>query len=373
MGLSLYRRHTKQCGHGNDRRYRRCSCSIWVEGTLGSEYVRRSLNLTSFEAAEELIREWNRAGKIGAEGRPKLGVREAVEKFLADARARSLAPATVDLYSNFLRKHFASWCEREKVDELRSIDIAVVRRYRESWTWAPATSARRLERLRTFFAFCLDSGWIEKNPAKVLKPPKVKSSPKMPFTEEEITAIFTACDKLVTRGTYGTENKARVKAFIYILRYTGLRISDAAKLDESRVVEGRVFLRTEKTGTLVWVPIPNFVVAALAAVPRTSRYYFQTGEAKGKTVRGSWDRTLRIILKLAGVKHGSAHVFRHTLATDLLSKGVPVETVAAILGNSPAIVLKHYAPFVKSRQEALENAVRAVWDEPKKAKLKAVS
>jgi integrase len=175
----------------------------------------------------------------------------------------------------------------------------------------------------------------------------------------------------VTHGTYGKENRARVKAFVYILRYTGLRISDASSLDETRVKDGRVFLRTEKTGTLVWVPIPQFVVDALAKVPRTGPYYFQTGKAKPKTVRGRWDRTLRTILKLAGVEHGSAHVFRHTLATDLLSKGVAVETVAAILGNSPAIVLKHYAPWVKARQDALESAVKSLWPD-EKPKLKVI-
>jgi integrase/recombinase XerD len=174
----------------------------------------------------------------------------------------------------------------------------------------------------------------------------------------------------VTRGRYGTEeNSIRVKAFILILRYTGLRISDAAKLDTSRVQNGRVFLRTEKTGTLVWVPIPEFVSDILSKVPRHGQFYFQTGQAAEKTVRGSWDRTLRLVLKLAEVNHGSAHVFRHTLATDLLAKGVPVESVAAILGHSPAICLKHYAPWVKSRQEALETAIRAVWDEEPKLKV----
>ncbi len=225
----------------------------------------------------------------------------------------------------------------------------------------PVTAARRIDRLRTFFSFCLDSCWISRNPAKALKAPPAGPRLKMPFTPEEVAAMIAACDRLVTRGTYGKQNQARVKAFIYILRYTGLRISDAARLDTNRVRDGRVSLRTEKTGVPVLVPLPPFVVDALESVPRTSNYYFQTGNAAPKTVRGGWDRTLRTIFKLAGVNHGSAHAFRHTLATDLLSKGVSVETVAAILGNSPAIVLKHYAPWVRSRQEALERAMRGIW------------
>lgn len=362
--LTIFRRHLKSCAH-RSRRYRRCQCPISVEGTLGIERIRRALALTSWEAAENLVHEWNRAGKIGAEARKKQNVREAVERFLADARARQLREGTIELYEQSLLRNFAPWCETQKLGDLRTLDVEALRRYRESWKCAAVTAARRVDRLRTFFSFCIDSGWIERNPAKPLRAPIMKSSPRMPFTEDELTAIFDGCDRLVTRGTYGRENKARVKAFVYVLRYTGLRISDAVRLDETRVRDGRVFLRTEKTGTLVWVPIPQFVVDALAAVPRNGPFYFQTGNAKLKTVRGGWDRTLRVILKLAGVNHGSAHVFRHTLATDLLSKGVAVEAVAAILGHSPAICLKHYAPWVKSRQEALENAVRILWEQPK--------
>jgi site-specific recombinase XerD len=50
-------------------------------------------------------------------------------------------------------------------------------------------------------------------------------------------------------------------------------------------------------------------------------------------------------------------MFRHTLSVDLLSHGVSLEKVAAILGNAVRIWEKHYAPFVKSRQESLEKAV----------------
>ena len=244
---------------------------------------------------------------------------------------------------------------------MSQLTIEVLREYRESWTCRPVTAARRVDRPRMFLGFCVDSGRIKKNPAKLLKAPETYEVGKKPFTGEELESIFQACGRLVTRGTYGKENAKRVRAFIYILRYTGLRISDAAKLQLSQVSDGEVLLRTEKTGTLVWIPIPQFVVEALSEVPRASDFYFQTGKATEKTVRGGWDRSIRTILSLAGVKHGSAHSFRTTLAVDLLNKGVPVETVAAILGNSSAIVMKHYAPFVASRQVALEAAVRSIW------------
>jgi integrase/recombinase XerD len=362
MGLSLYKRHTAQCGQ-TSRRWRRCSCPVWVQGTLAGEYIRRSLDLTSIEAAEAIVFAWNRAGRIGSEGRKKPTPREAVLKFLADAEARQLSPETVLLYRRFLLGHFVPWCEARKYNDLARLDVRVIRdEYRTSWTWAASTASRRVERLRTFFAFCVESEWIDKNPAKSLKAPVVKDKPTLPFTDEEVTRVLAACDQLITHGSYGLENRARVRAFVLVLRYTGLRISDAAALDTYKVRNGLVFLYTAKTGQPVAVPIPEFVSRALEAVPRHGNRYFQTGEARGKTVRGSWDRTLRILFKLAGVEGGHAHRFRDTFAVKLLEAGTPIEDVSILLGHaSTRVTERHYSPWVRSRQLRLEERVKAAW------------
>ncbi len=359
--LTLYRRHAGSCGK-KSRRFRRCSCPVWVQGTLGGEEIRKSLDLTSWEAAEKIVFAWKEAGKIGVEGKPKVSLHDASERYLRDAGTR-LKPSTVDLYSRGL-KHLLAWCDEHNVSFVPDLGIEKLRKYRESWECKPVTSARRIDRLKMFLGFCVDSGWVQKNPAKMLKAPETRTIGKAPFTAEELDRIFEACGVLVTRGTWGKENVKRVRAFLYVLRYTGLRISDAASLMVSNVRDGKVLLRTEKTGTLVWIPIPSFVVEALGEVPRVSEFYFQSGKAKGKTVRGGWDRSIRTVLTLAKVDHGSAHSFRSTLAVDLLNKGVTVEMVATILGNSPAIVIKHYAPYVASRQVALESAIRNLWEEP---------
>jgi integrase len=55
------------------------------------------------------------------------------------------------------------------------------------------------------------------------------------------------------------------------------------------------------------------------------------------------------------------HNFRHTFATDLLQRGIPIEDVAALLGNSVRIVERHYSHFVKARRDRLEERVRALW------------
>ena len=72
------------------------------------------------------------------------------------------------------------------------------------------------------------------------------------------------------------------------------------------------------------------------------------------------ERTLRAVFKKSGVKRAHAHKFRHTLATELLGQGATCEDVADILGNSPAIIRKHYAKWSAARQARIDSLMEAV-------------
>src|SRR5882724_1610971 len=57
-----------------------------------------------------------------------------------------------------------------------------------------------------------------------------------------------------------------------------------------------------------------------------------------------------------------AHRFRDTFAVELLLAGVPIERVSILLGHqSVRITEKHYAPWVRSRQEQLEADLANAW------------
>ena len=58
-------------------------------------------------------------------------------------------------------------------------------RFREGWKASPSTARKKLERLRSFFKFCVDRDWIAKNPAKSLKAPKESVIEKKPFEKEQ--------------------------------------------------------------------------------------------------------------------------------------------------------------------------------------------
>ena len=54
----------------------------------------------------------------------------------------------------------------------------------------------------------------------------------------------------------GGQNAKRLKAFVLLMRYSGLRISDAIQLNEEKIQGNRIFLYTQKTSVHVYVPMP---------------------------------------------------------------------------------------------------------------------
>jgi integrase/recombinase XerD len=352
MALRLIRRHLKDCRHTSTK-YRRCSCPIHVYGTLGGEKIRKALDQTSWEAATDLVNAWTASGEIGLVKAEAPTTREAVKKFFEDCEARNLGWEAMRKYRHLLEDRFLPWAEQRGFNNLRQVTVDALRQFRQTWKDSPLYASKNLERMRAFFRFCHQAGWIKDNTAKAVKPPKVTPSPTLPFSRAEMKSIIEACDE------YGG-NRDRIKAFVLTMRYTGLRIADAIRLSKSQVTDGRVFVRTAKTGQPVTVPVPPDVVKALAKIENSSDRYFWTGKNIRSAV-SNWSRYLGRVFELAEVKDGHSHRFRDTCAVELLLAGASVEDVASILGNTPHVVVKHYAPWVRERQERLEKLVRQSW------------
>jgi integrase len=120
--------------------------------------------------------------------------------------------------------------------------------YRASWQYAPLTALKKFERLRSFFRFCHGASWMRDNPMAAMKPPKADTPPTLPFTSDEVDRVIEAAQNYTISGSYGLANPIRVVAYIYLLRYSGLRISDATMLRKDRVTaDGRLLLHERIT------------------------------------------------------------------------------------------------------------------------------
>ena len=281
-----------------------------MEGTLRGECIKKSLDLTSWTAAADLIAMWNESGGIGVVKPEIPTIAEAVDKFLADAKARHIGWETARKYENLLQRRFLAWCDAKGYRLLRQVGVDQLREFRASWTDGPNYAAKNLERLRAFFRFCDQAEWVRRNHALAVKAPKCRLKPTLAFGPEEMTRILEACDQY-------PGNRDRIKAFVLVMRYSGLRIGDTIRLSRDQVQTGRIRLYTAKTGQPVYVPIPPTVENALAMMGGGTRYFW-TGMNMRSAV-ANWSRYLASVFEIAGVEGGRSHRFRDTAACIAIS------------------------------------------------------
>lgn len=357
--LTLYRRHTRKCGQ-QGRYYRRCKCPVWVEGTTDAgQYIRRSLKLNSWEKAEDRKRELEGNDDVDRSGTTErsqpVTVRDAFAAFYKECEGRNLNEATLRKY-RLLRDRLTDFAGLHG-SSLKDLNIERLRAFRSTWKDGPRAAGKKIDRLRTFFRFCIDNQWIERNPALALKTPLVKDKPTLPFSREEMARIV--------------DKAGNALGFVLTLRYTGMRISDAAMLRTSSVDGNRVFLYAPKAGTPVYVPVPDVLTNVLHTTKPAGGYYFLRGEStRLDTCTDLWRRQLSRVFRDAKIVNGHPHRFRDTFAIELLLAGVPIERVSMLLGHaSIKVTERHYAPWVKSRQEKLEEQVSRAWGDTGKPRL----
>lgn len=372
--LTLYRRHSQACPHrSKGRRWTRCNCPIWAQGSLGGKWIKDTLKTRDWSVAAATVHTWEAAREIGATNRPGVPtISEALKKYLEDAEARHLAPTTIRKRRELLEGKLLPYCESKGFGRLEELNVDALRTFRKTWKFAATSAVKRLEYLRGFLRFCEESEWIQRNPAKAIKPPKVTRKPTMPFEDAELKRALSAADRLKDWGTFGP----KLRTMLLLLRHSGLRIQDAACLERSRLKDDKLFLYTQKTGTPVYCPLPPDVVEALDNQENDQpEYFFWDGKSERETTVKSWNRVFQKLFASCDppIVGGYPHRFRDTFAISLLLRGAELSNVSILLGHSSIRVTeRHYSPWVKARQEQLEQDVRRTWnndsDSPKRSR-----
>jgi integrase len=366
MPLEIYRRHNPQKCSSTDTvvcTNRRRPCSIWVSGTKpDGTYVRESLKTRDWEHAKKVLRIWEEQGQKPKTPSGLVRVEDFKKKFIDNMKTEGKGNETVRKYEQ-LFKPLIEFALDKGIRFVSEFDLPLLEEFRSGWPDGDLSKQKKQERLRTVFKYARSHRMIELNPALELGKIVVKPKQVVPFTDDEMKAIESAAKARIEDEKRSKEERERSKqayALILLMRYSGLRIGDATMLRLDKLDGNRLSLRTQKANKDISVLLPPPVVDALNALkPTTETHYFWNGASTLKSLTNLYrDFYLAPVFKaakLTGNPH--PHQFRHLFATKLLSSGTSVENVAALLGNTPKIVWKHYAAWVKERQEALDQAV----------------
>jgi integrase/recombinase XerD len=353
VSLNLWRRHNPKACKFTSRRDRKCRCVIWVTGSLPSgERVRATTRLRDWTRAEAVVRRWEVEGAQPLQS-ARTTIVEWQDAYLADASSpagKNLNPETLRKYKLLFRQ-IIEFADDRGWRYVNQLDLDELTAFRSRWKDAPLSASKKLERLRSVLKFALRRKWITENPALELDPPKIKPTPTLPFSTDEMDGILKAATDL------------RVHTFILVMRYSGLRISDTTALAVESLTRNKLRLYQAKTGEHVYVPLPEHVAAALRSVPHNHpSYYFWTGHSKIPSAASVWRKRLAAVFKRAKIRNGHSHRLRDSFAVGLLEAGVSLESVSILLGHQNLkITQKAYSPWVKSRQDALDKEVEKAY------------
>ena len=282
-------------------------------------------------------------------GQPdRITIKDAVQVFLTNREGSEIASPTLRKYKTFARQltGFADSKGYVILDQITTRDMDV---YYSTLTLGPRTKSKRLSTLKAFFRFCVNREWIPKSPLSPdIKPPvgAGRIANKAPFSDDELSRIIAACDKIpriewATTSLSGEWSGEDVKDFVWMMIYTGMRISDIGLFNMDRLHGNDVFLRAKKNGGEVYAYLPDWLRDRLNdRAKRFGNRPFIVGRSERvDTITDTW-RKINEAFALAGhfEEVPTPHRFRHTFARILLQKGVPVADVADLQGDDEKTV-----------------------------------
>ena len=200
------------------------------------------------------------------------------------------------------------------------------------------------QKLRTIYKVAIDNGWVSKNPFSTVK---IHFEPveRDVLTKSELTALIQ------TDMIFDRLEKMR-DVFVFAC-FTGLAHCDVAGLTKENIITdeaGQVWLKTHRQKTSEMVDIPLLEIPQLII-----KKYQGMKELNGKLLPTLTNSCSNLYLKEVAVRCGinktlTFHMARHTFATTVtLSNGVPIESVAKMLGHRNIRTTQIYAKVIKDK------------------------
>jgi len=417
--ITLQRRHGPGCSAGHpqgsysfetDERRRNaktCSCRIYACGTLNGVYQRLATRQRDWSRAKEILAPYLAAGRwditppdapppapppsgsaalaeTPASAGAGMPIASAVKACLREQENSGAARNTIRKYQVVLAK-FERFSQTLGLRWLEEWRPSHVRQFRDSWGVSPLTAGKNLGVVKAFFEIFVEDEILERNPARIrcrqnraLRTGGETGSAgqKNPFTNEELARMLDGCRSLGRTDIREWPKKRGGRQVVPITRYrdyrrkwtgedladfiqlsyfTGLRISDVAAFDISRLTSAGVKLRATKNGAWVSVPVPEFLRNRIRA--RAARFgpriFGEHATSDLNVVADVWRRKLIRLWDETGpwAEKPVHHRFRHTFVRLLLENGTPLSVIAELTGDTEQMIRRHYSAWMPGRQE----------------------
>ncbi|MFT4072143.1 MAG: site-specific tyrosine recombinase XerD [Dysgonamonadaceae bacterium] len=280
---------------------------------------------------------------------------------------RAMSANSIEAYMEDLAKlqHFLEE-EHLQVEALRLEDLQHFVATLYDLGISVRTIARIISGIKSFFTFLELDGYIQNNPAELLRTPQIGLKLPTVLTIDEINRIEATIDVSFPEGV-------RNRAIIETLYSCGLRISELINLKFSDLFFEEGFIRVEGKGSKQrLVPVSEkaqrelefYLMERGSIIPQKGHQEYIFLSKRGKAIsRITVFHFIKQYAEMAGItKNISPHTFRHSFATHLLEGGANIRAIQQMLGHEKITTTEIYTHVDREflRQEIIEHHPRNI-------------
>ncbi|WP_458414458.1 tyrosine-type recombinase/integrase [Schinkia sp. CFF1] len=244
------------------------------------------------------------------------------------------SPNTINTYKSAIQK-FSDWLKEtdRNLQELTHRDIQDYMNELEEEGKSAATIDKVYATIRVFAQFLDHPGIVDNIKRKEKEKNIYQTIPEF-LQEDEKSKLLKDVEK---------DKDVRNTAIVYMLLYTGIRLSELCNLDRKDIeISGQVGTVTvnnpliEKKRT---VPIPKDALRILKGYLETLPENYQGPLFISKQNNRLTTRSIQYMLEKYNI---SPHKLRHTFCKDLIEKGLDIAVVAQLAGHNDINITKRY-------------------------------
>jgi len=294
------------------------------------------------------------------------------------------------IYRNYIENSDLGHMILDEIDKL-TIQQYYNKLFEEGKTYSQIKNLNKP--LSKFFRYCVDEGFLLRNPCKGIKFDafKPESEEIEEFGEDEDEGKYETFNEEEQRKIVNDIPNRKLRIMARLVLGTGLREGELLALNKMDIVDMKVLITKQLRYIKVYdsednyyyelkitklktkssrrkVPIPRALEKDLIELNRIrAEEKLKMGELyqdnallfpsetgtyiDPRNLLRAWERALKQI----GVPYKKFHALRHTFATNLLKKGVPLLTVSRLLGHASIKTTEIYAHVVPEvKAEATE-------------------
>ena len=273
-------------------------------------------------------------------------IKQAITAFKSHLASQGRASATILAYSKDIEQlaNFVAKSNKNNLPEVTKEDIDAFKDSLSAQNYTTKSISRKINSIKSFFAYVIANGAISENPATNVTHPKYDIKPPRILNKIEYRALRDAC-----------REDLRMAAIVELLLQTGMRISELAnlKIADIDLSSNQITIRAYESHPERVIPLNQPVKESLARYMETrpksgNTFVFITKTGNAfliRNIRSNLDRYFHI----AGIENAKVNDLRHTFIAQQLTSGSPLVYISKLVGHKRLSTTEKYLEFISEK------------------------